>query len=107
MSDPFEGKWVLVGTTPWTNTYEVDLGDRIVRKTEYLGTQELLDEAQKDRSANLNKRWGDGQVIGRVPLPLYFASGLAQAQKEGDRRFVRRFWNDPDNRHLRTFEGNI
>jgi hypothetical protein len=67
----------------------------------------MLERAAAERSANAGKRWGDGQVVGRVPLPLYFSSGLAEAARQQDEAWRKRFWNDPDNSRLRTFEGKL
>lgn len=69
--------------------------------------QAMLDRAHAERSANAGKRWGEGRNIGRVPLPLYFSSGLAEAARQKDERFRRKFWNDPDHARLRLFEGKI
>ncbi len=69
--------------------------------------QATLDRAAAERLANAGKRWGDGQVVGRLPLPLYFSSGMAQARLQKDDKWVKKFWNDPDVKKLRTFEGNV
>lgn len=69
--------------------------------------QAMLDRAHAERSANAGKRWGGGQVIGRLPLPLYFSSGMAQARMQGDETWIKRFWNSSDHSKLRTFEGNV
>lgn len=69
--------------------------------------QAMLDRAHAERSANAGKRWGDGRNIGRVPLPLYFSSGLAEAARQKDEKWRRAFWNDPDHSRLRLFEGKL
>ena len=69
--------------------------------------QALLDRAAAERAANAGKRWGDGQVIGRLPLTLYFNSGMAKARVQGDTTWIKRFWNDSEHSKLRTFEGKV
>lgn len=102
------GAWVLVEETPSFRRYELDMGDgRVILRTEHLQTDALLAGNAMDRSANAGKRWGEGQVIGRLPLNLYYASGLAEAMRQGDMAWVRRFWNDGDNARFRTFEGQV
>ena len=101
------GKWVLTEDTELFRTYECEEDGQIIVRREWKGTDKLLDLAAQERSDNAGKRWGDGQIIGRVPLNLYYASGLAEAARQNDRAFVKRFWNDSDHRNLRTFEGKI
>lgn len=69
-------------------------------------------DATLDRNKELyndsdHQRWGDGKIIGSIPLSHYFSSGLAEARKQQDTQYIKRFWNDPDNRNFRTFKGNI
>lgn len=79
-----------------------------VRKTwDPTWMQATLDQAHAERAANAGKRWGGGQVIGRLPLPLWFDSGMAAARQQNDLRWIKRFWNDPDHKRLRTFEGKL
>lgn len=101
------GPWVLTEDTELFRTYEMEQdGETIVRR-EWKGTDKLLDLAAQERTDNAGKNWGDGRIIGRVPMNLYYASGLAEAARQRDDKFIRRFWNDLDNRKLRTFEGRV
>ncbi|MEV5407199.1 hypothetical protein AB0L20_32315, partial [Streptomyces albidoflavus] len=61
----------------------------------------------EDRLANAGKRWGEGQVIGTIPDSIAHSTGYMQAKQNGDVQWIKRFWNDSDNRKLRTFEGKI
>lgn len=88
-------------------TYELDMGDHVIVRTDHLHVEQTMEEAAMERLANQGKAWGSGQVIGRMPLGLYFASGLAEARKQGDAGFIKRVWNDPDYKKLRTFEGKV
>jgi len=106
--DPLEGKWVLVESTPARRVYELDMGDgQVVVKTEYLADQELFDLNAARRAENAGRKWGDGAVAGSVPMNLYFASGLAEANRQGDKAFIKRWWNDADHARFRTKEGKV
>ena len=67
----------------------------------------ILESAAADRSDNAGKRWGDGQIIGTVPDTIFYSSGYAEAKNNHDAAWLKRFWNDPDHKKLRTFEGSI
>jgi hypothetical protein len=103
-----EGDWQLLRHDPitGTKTYILDIGTHYVVRKE-IPVDDILEDVAMERSANAGKRWGDGQVIGSVPLPLAFSSGYMKARVNGDTEWIKRFWNDPDHRKLRTFEGNI
>lgn len=62
----------------------------------------LLDESD-------GKRFGDGRVVGRIPLNMLFDphSELATKIREGDRDHMKWFLNNSDNRMFRTFRGQI
>lgn len=76
-------------------------------RQELYATDALLKQIAQDRAAVAGKPWGTGQVIGRVPLPLYHSSGLAEANMQRDTAFVKRFWADPDHKALRIKEGRL
>lgn len=105
--DPFNGKGNLLVNEPdravWV--YEEEPG-----KT-YMCTQTVHDEVIERNKQLYNdsagKRWGDGKIAASIPLAHYFHSGLAEARKQEDEKWIKRWLNDPDNRAFRTFEGNI
>lgn len=113
MSEPMEygtgSNWLLVHSDPitGTQTYIQDMGDGNTAIRKVTPASQILDSAAADRSDNSGKRWGDGRVIGTVPLSLFFTTGYAEAKRNNDATWLRRFWNDRDNYKLRTFEGNI
>ena len=113
MSDePFDTDWFVYSDEPDVRTiarYEQGAGGGVtlrVRK-QWKNAEAYLKQAADERAANSGKRWEEGRVIGRMPLPMYFASGLAQAAQQGDTKFIKRIWNDPDLKYLRTFEGRV
>jgi hypothetical protein len=111
--DPFGGKGVLVIDRPdrrvWAMCEEVPGQPGKQRWT--FNTQtligDLLDKNQNLYNDSEGRRFGDGQVIGRMPTQLYFSSGYNEARENKDEKWVKKFWNDADHRKLRTFKGNI
>lgn len=101
--------WLLLHSDPLTGTqtYIQDMGDGHTAIRKVTPVSQILDSAAQDRLNNSGKRWGEGQTIGTVPMSLYFTTGYAEAKKNGDTAWLKRFWNDRSNYKLRTFEGNI
>lgn len=113
MADAITGQWFVVsddGIVRTTGRYRLGADGRqmLDLRQEMYGQDAFLDQIAKERSAVAGKKWGGGQSVGRVPLSAYFGStGLAEAQKQGDHKYIRNFWNDPDHRKLRIFEGRL
>jgi hypothetical protein len=99
------GDWKLVTDNGWSRVYELDMGDQIIQKTEFENADGVLAEAEKYRNANAGKRWGDGQVVGSIPMNLYYASGMAEASRQRDVKFQRKFYRDHPK--LKKFEGDL
>ena len=106
-SNPPAG-WRLVEDNEFFTRYEADLGDgKTIRRTEQKHTDVMLDQIHEAAMNWQNRRWGDGAVVGRVPLNLYYSSGLAEASRQRDKKFVAKFWNDLDHRKLRIKGGTV
>lgn len=101
------GEWVLVEDTPDFRRYELDMGDHVIRRTEHKHTEQLLDANSRMLNDSINQRWGDGKVVGSIPLNLFYSSGLQEALRQRDKKFVARFLNDSDNSRFRTFGGTV
>lgn len=99
------GDWVLVEDNEHFRRWELDLGDKVIRKTEAKGTETLLDEASAIRSLKAGQRWGDGQIVGRIPLNLYYSSGMAEASRQRDIKYQRKFYREHPK--LKTFDGDL
>lgn len=98
--------WVLVSENAWSRRWEYDNGDGTVfAKTEYLHTEKMLDDIAAVRNNNAGKRWGDGQVVGSIPLNLYYSSGMAEASRQRDTHFIRKFYRDHPK--LKKFDGDL
>lgn len=108
MAAPVDGDWQFFSHDPQTGVtvWVLDLGTHLAVRRD-IPVDDLLDDIAAERSANEGKGWGDGKVIGSVPLGLAYSSGYMKARQEGDEAWIRRFWNNPDHRRLRTFEGRV
>jgi hypothetical protein len=108
MSDDITGKWYLVADNPTVTTYNMVQADGSIRVRQVIKDPDaLVDQIAAERAAVEGKGWGDGRIIGRVPDALYHSSGLAQAAMQGDWRFRKKFWEDPDHARLRIMPGKL
>jgi len=88
--------------------YELDIGNgQIVRRTDHLASEELLEMNQAQRDANDSIPWGEGKVAARIPLPEFFSKGWSDAAKTGDSDHMKWLLNHSDNAHWRTKRGTI
>lgn len=106
MKDPFGGKGTLIADSPWSRSWisEDEQGKLVTCDVSYTGP--ILDANKQQLNSSAGKRWGDGQVVARIPLDMYFKD-FNKARKNGDTQWVKRFLNDSDNSKLRTFEGKL
>lgn len=101
------GDWVMVGDNESYRTWELDLGDRILRKTECKHTAKMFEDNQREYNDSDGQKWGDGKSVARIPMNVLFQSGWAEATKQGDVTWKKRFLNDPDNRKFRIWKGRV
>lgn len=76
------------------------------RKTENLAEPALLEENKRLLDESQTKRFGDGRVVGRVPLNVFYRD-FAGRLKDGDQDFMRWWLNHDQNRPYRTFRGKV
>ncbi len=110
--EPFDpnncGDWVLVSDNESFRCYERHIGGGIiVRKTECKGTEQMFEDNQREYNDNAGKKWGEGRSFMRMPMNVMFQCGWAEATKQGDVTWKKKFANDPDNRKYRIFPGRI
>jgi hypothetical protein len=89
LSQPAQGLYV----------YHKAEGDGVIRERKvYSPTENLLDLAKNYRDIHAGKRFDldKGFVIGSLPMHLKFATGYAEAEKNDDYKWIRRFWNEDD-----------
>lgn len=98
--------WKVFSREPdGTVTYFMDNGDSWILKTE-TPIDSLIADNQAELNASDGQRWGDGKVVARIPLNLFYDK-LAEPIRQRDRKHIKRFLNDGDNAVFRTFKGNV
>ena len=83
-------------------------GNKTIFRTDY-PMQATLAENEAVRNA-ADRAWrGDWHRVASIPLNIFFDQdlGLAEAQRQGDDKYLSRWLNDGDNRAFRTKEGNV
>ena len=69
----------------------------------------MLEDNKRSFEESHNKRFGDGQIVGRIPLNVLFdpANQLVQKIREGDRDHMKWWLNSEAARPFRTFRGRV
>ena len=57
--------------------------------------------------ATMNRRFGDWNRMASVPVRLVEKTGIDTAVSMQDKKFIGKFFNDPDNAKLRTSRGRV
>lgn len=107
--------WKLVEVTEDFMRYEAPLerlatGDVVyVRKTVPRGLDALLEDNKQALNDSYGKRFGDGQIVGRIPLNVLFDPKLQITEKirEGDRDHIKWFLNSEAALPFRRFRGRV
>lgn len=108
-ANPFANDWQLYEEDPirGIKRYRLQLdADTIVQRTEYYRTEHLLDANAQDQSALAGNKWGDAQLVARIPLDLAWQQ-LMPAVIENDERYVAKWLNDADNAKFRVKAGTV
>jgi hypothetical protein len=66
----------------------------------------ILERNERLRNETTGERWGDGQKVASIPIHIWQRE-LAEAQREGDDKYVNRWLNDPDHKKFRTKDGKV
>lgn len=104
------GDWELYETTPHYRRWIMHLkGDQYVMKTEFLGDDELVEQNRQDYNDSIGKRWGDGQVVARIPLNKLFdpREQIVENLQQGDRDHLKWWLNSEAALPYRTFKGRV
>jgi hypothetical protein len=99
------GPWKLASRNESFAVWEMETDTTIIRKTEFLGTEQLAEENRRILNENDGKRWGDGQVVASMPLNVAFQSGWTEANKQQDIKWMNQFIRD--NPQYRRFKGDM
>jgi hypothetical protein len=70
------------------------------------GVDALLEANRQSLSDSDGQRFGDGKVVGRIPMNILYRD-VAPRLKQGDADYLKWFLNNPENRAFRTFRGKI
>lgn len=104
--DPFHGRGTKILEWPNKIVWECAVDENtLVHCTQEL-VEPLLESNQQLLNESAGQRFGDGKIIGRVDLPTYFKT-ILPAQKAGDQKWLKRFFNAPENRKYRVFPGSV
>lgn len=100
--------WVKVGENPalGTITYELDLGDHVIRRTDTVIDEEIVRQNRFEFNESEGKSWGDGKIAARIPLAVWFDK-LNEASQNGDDTYIKKWLNSSENAHWRTWKGNV
>lgn len=80
---------------------------QLVWRIDQHGIDALLDDNEIARKATEGKRFGDWVRVASVPMNVLSDSGMLEATREKDDRFVNRWLNDGDNSKFRTSRGKL
>lgn len=104
--DPFGGRGRIVRRSHDKVLWYCEDSDGNIETCVQTLVQPVLDANRRAYNESYGKRWGDGQIVASIPLPLYFGN-LGEALKNGDQAYVKRYLNDSDNVKLRTWRGKL
>jgi hypothetical protein len=109
VSEVYDGEWQLLSYDPEAGVRKwlmaVDENNFIV-KTETLVPSLLAEENARLLADNEGKKWGEGRVFARVPLHIKFGE-LHEPTQQQDHKWLKKWYNDPDNRAWRIFPGKV
>lgn len=82
---------------------------RTAFKTEFLGEEEIIKQNQEEFNDSYGKRFGDGRVVARIPLSVFYSPEhqLVQKMQEGDDEHRDWWLNSEAAKPYRTFRGKI
>lgn len=93
----------VTGTVQWFHWDEQSKGKEMIIQTQQR-TDEIIETNKIDYN-EASSRWGDGQMVARLPLTIW-----GDLKKRGiidDPKALRKWLNDPDNAVFRTRPGRI
>lgn len=101
------GTWELFQVTPGFRRWrmEIEPGKWII-KTEHLEDELLVKHNKHLLDESQTKRFGDGQVVARIPLNKFYQD-LGKGIKEGDKDHLKWWLNREENKPFRTFRGRV
>lgn len=95
--DPFTGVTTLFHASDDGESFVLEKRQDVTDMVEW-------NKAQLNAHDSLN-RWGDGKKVASIPMAIY--SEWVASGKIHDHEFIKRWLNDPENRHFRTRPGKV
>lgn len=77
-----------------------------VYRTTPRGLTAMLEDNKQSLNDSDGKRFGDGQIVGRIPLNILYRD-VAPYMQQGDKDFLSWWLNRDENRPFRTFRGKL
>jgi hypothetical protein len=108
--DPDKLNWELHEVTPSYRRWIAPLSEtHSVMKTEYLADEQLIAENKQMLDDSHGKKFGDGQVVGRIPLNVLYSSQhqIMEKLQEGDRDHLKWWLNSEHALPYRSFRGKV
>lgn len=106
-----DSAWELVEITPLYRRYicVIDEHGSYAQKTEYIENDKLIDQNKELHADSYGKRFGDGQVVARIPLNVLYGqkSEIMKRMREGDDDHLKWWLNREEARPFRTFRGVV
>jgi len=108
----FDGDWRLLSDDPeigqrrWIMRNPENPNQWIV-KTETWVPSLVAEANEVMRNETAGQRFGKHRMVARIPLSDLYGQKFGEAWKADDMPYILKKLDDPDNRHLRTFEGRL
>ena len=108
--DPvYDGEWCLLCRDPQTGDtmwfLDKGNGQYVYRLQQDVEPTLIRNKLLKDGTEG--KAFGDYRMLGSVPDNIAEASGLNEAWKQKDKKFISKFFNDGDNAAFRASRGRV
>jgi len=68
---------------------------------------QIIDQNAAIRNETQARNFGDWVRVASIPLDTVYNSGLEEANRQRDQKYLSRWLNDGDNRAFRTHEGKF
>jgi hypothetical protein len=81
-------------------------GEKTVYRVDY-PVEATIKQNAEERAAASSGWTGDWHKVASIPLNIAYDSGMVEALKQHDDKFVSKFLNDGDNAAWRTKEGRV
>jgi hypothetical protein len=108
--DPDKLDWELHEVTPDYRRWVARLDEKTaVMKTEYLADEQLIKENKFLLDESHGQKFGDGQIVGRIPLNVLYSSQhqIMEKLQQGDRDHLKWWLNSEHALPYRSFRGRI